>query len=69
MCSVYSVNHLTGLYLLAGIVWWLGNQFDPLSQAEIPNNFIAGLNPILTEAVLGTGMFLLSLLTFSIRSA
>ena len=53
--------------ILAGIVWWLGTQSEPLSQTESPNNFIAGLNPILTEAALGVAMFLLALLTFSIR--
>jgi len=54
--------------ILAGITWWLGTHSEPLSQAETPNNFIAGLNPILTEAALGVAMFLLALLTFSIRT-
>ena len=59
---------IVGSSVLAGIVWWLGTQSEPLLQAESQNNFITGLNPILTEAVLGIGMFLLALLTFSIRS-
>jgi hypothetical protein len=53
--------------ILAGITWWLGTQSEPSSQTETPNNIIAGLNPILTEAALGVAMFLLALLTFSIR--
>lgn len=58
---------IVGSSVLAGIVWWLGTQSESLSQAETPNKFIAGLNPICTEASLGIGMFLLVLLTFSIR--
>jgi hypothetical protein len=58
---------VVGASILAGIVWWLGTQSESLSQTETPNNFIAGLNPILTEAALGIVMFLLALLTFSIR--
>ncbi|MDX2420894.1 MAG: phosphatase PAP2 family protein, partial [Nitrospirota bacterium] len=54
--------------ILAGIVWWLGTQSEQTSQVESHNNFIAGLNPIWTEAALGIGMFLLALLTASIRS-
>jgi len=59
---------VVGASILAGITWWLGTQSEPLSQAESPNNFIAELNPILTEAALGMGMFLLALLTFLIRT-
>ena len=51
---------VVGASTLAGIIWWLETQTEP------PNNFIAGLNPILTEAALGIGMFLLALLAFSI---
>ena len=58
---------VVGTSILAGIVWWLGTQSERLSQSETPNNFIAGLNPIWIEAILGIGMFLLTLLTFSIR--
>ena len=58
---------IVGSSILAGITWWLGTQSGPRSQAEIHNNFMAGLNPILTEVVLGIGMFLLALLIFSIR--
>lgn len=59
---------VVGASVLAGIVWWLGTQSKPSSQTEIPNNFIAGLNPLLTEAVLGVGMLLMTFLTFSIRA-
>ncbi len=58
---------VVGASLLAGITWWLGTQSQPMSKVENPKNFIAGLNPILTEAALGMGIFLLSLLIFSIR--
>jgi hypothetical protein len=58
---------VVGTSILAGIVWWLETQSERLSQSETPNNLIAGLNPIWIEAILGIGMFLLTLLTFSIR--
>jgi hypothetical protein len=58
---------IVGSSILAGIVWWLGTQSETPYQAENQNNFIAGLNPIWIEAILGIGMFLLALLTFSIR--
>ena len=58
---------MVGAGILAGITWWLGTQSELLSQTETNNYFIAGLNPILTEAAWGIGMFLLALLTFSIR--
>ena len=60
---------IVGSSVLAGIVWRLETQPRQSSQADSHNNFFSGLNPILTEAVLGIGMFLLALLTFSIRSA
>ena len=60
---------IVGASVLAGITWWLGTQsVESLSQTESHNNFIAGLNPILPEAALGVGMFLLALLIFSIRT-
>ncbi len=59
---------VVGSSLLAGITWWLRTQDSSQSQDESQNNFIAGLNPTLTEAVLGIGMILLALLTFSIRA-
>ena len=59
---------IVGSSVLAGIVWWVGTQVSAPSRTESNNNFIAGLNPILTEAVLGIGMLLLALLTFSIRT-
>ncbi|MDH3772360.1 MAG: phosphatase PAP2 family protein, partial [Nitrospirota bacterium] len=58
---------VVGASILAGTVWWLETQSESLLKTESHNNFIAGLNPILCEAVLGLGMFLLSLLVFSIR--
>jgi len=59
---------ILGASLLAGIVWWMENQSALSPQDERSHNFIAGLNPIWSESVLGTGMILLALLTFSIRS-
>jgi membrane-associated phospholipid phosphatase len=59
---------IAGLSVLAGIVWWLGTKSEPPSQTESPNNFIADLNPILTEATLGIGVLLLAFLISSIRS-
>jgi membrane-associated phospholipid phosphatase len=59
---------IVGSSVLAGIVWWLGTQSEQTSQVESHTNFIAGLNPIWTEAALGIGMFLLALLTISIRT-
>jgi len=59
---------IVGASVLAGIVWWVGTQSEQSSQSESHNHFIAGLNPIWCEVVLETGMFLLTLLTFSIRS-
>ena len=59
---------IVGSSVLAGIAWWLWVQVEPPPQAENNTNFIAGLNPILTESAIGIGMLLLALLTFSIRS-
>ena len=59
---------IVGAGLLAGIVCWAGNQSDPTSINESPNNFISGLSSRFKEAVLGIGMLLLALLVFSIRS-
>ena len=59
---------IVGAAMLAGIAWWVGNDSQPLFQSEEPNKFMAGLNPIVIEAVLGIGMFLLVLLSSSIRS-
>ena len=38
---------VVGASILAGTVWWLETQSESLSQTKTPNNFIAGLNPIL----------------------
>ncbi len=54
--------------LLTGITWWLGTQFEELTQVESNNNFMNDLNPIRTESSLGIGMLLLALLIFSIRA-
>ncbi|MGV7229110.1 MAG: phosphatase PAP2 family protein [Nitrospirales bacterium] len=59
---------VVGASVLTGIIWWLGTQSESLFQTKSPNNLIAGLNPIWTEAILGIGMFLLALLTFSIHT-
>ena len=59
---------VVGASILAGIVWWLDTQSEPLSKNKNQNNFIAGLNPIWTETLLGIAMILLALLTFSIRA-
>jgi len=59
---------VVGASVLAGTVWWLGTQSESLPQAENPNNFIAGLNPICREAASGVAMLLMALLTFLIRS-
>lgn len=59
---------IVGVSLLAGIIWWLETQSVPSSEADIQQNGILALNPILTEAALGAAMFLMVLLTFSIRS-
>ena len=59
---------IVGSSILAGIAWWLDTQRESSFQAGNSTNFIEGLNPILTELVIGIGMFLIALLTFSIRS-
>jgi hypothetical protein len=59
---------VVGISVLAGIIWWLGTQSEFPTHLENHNNVIAGLNPIWVEAGLGISMFLLTLLTFCIRS-
>lgn len=59
---------IVGSSVLAGIIWWMRTQAEQSSQSEKHNNFISSLSPFLVEAALGIGMFLLALLTFSIRS-
>ncbi len=58
---------IVGTSMLAGIVWWYGAESQPLFKSENSNSFLEGVNPIVTEAALGMSMFLLALLTFSIR--
>ncbi|MDR4495982.1 MAG: phosphatase PAP2 family protein [Nitrospirales bacterium] len=55
---------VVGASLLAGTIWWLGTPFD---LTEIQNRFLAGLNPIWIEVIIGLGMFFLTILIFSIR--
>ena len=59
---------IVGSSLMAGIIWWLETQSDPSPQTEIHQKQPLELNPILTEAALGLAMFVMALLTFSIRS-
>ena len=57
---------IVGASVMAGIIWWLGTQSE--LTIEVKNNFLAGLNPIWIEAIVGLAMFFLVLLTFTIRS-
>lgn len=59
---------ILGASLLAGFVWWMGNSLHPSHEHGIVADQWGGANPIWNEAVLGVGMFLMVLLTFSIRS-
>jgi len=61
---------ILGASLLAGIIWWMGNSLNQLNlhQEVRSSDHWLGPNPILTEAALGFAMFLMALLTFSIRS-
>jgi len=59
---------IVGSSLMAGIIWWLEIQSEASSQTDIQQNGILALNPILTDAALGLAMFVMALLTFSIRS-
>lgn len=56
---------IVGASVMAGIIWWMGNQTD---TSKIQNRSMLVLNPIWTEATLGIAMFLTTLLIFSIRS-
>ncbi|WP_447963219.1 phosphatase PAP2 family protein [Nitrospira sp. Ecomares 2.1] len=55
-----------GAGLMTGMIWWMGSQYELTTGNE--NNFLAGLNPLWIEAIIGLGMFFLALLTFIIRS-
>ncbi len=59
---------IVGAAMLAGIAWWVGHDPQSLFHDDAPNKFIAGVNPILIEAVFGIGMFLLAIFTFCFRS-
>ncbi len=58
---------ILGASLIAGIIWWIGTQSE--LNTEVKNSFLAGVNPIWIEAMIGLGMFFLMLLTYSVRSA
>jgi hypothetical protein len=57
---------IVGASLMAGMIWWMGTQSEAAIQNK--NNFIADLNRLWVEAIIGLGMFFLTLLTFTIRS-
>jgi undecaprenyl-diphosphatase len=59
---------ILGASLLAGIIWWLRNPLSHSHQDGVGSDHWLGPNPIWTEAALGVAMFLMALLTFSIRS-
>ncbi len=54
---------VVGTSLLAGITWWIGAQSEPPYKTESQTNFVASLNPIWTEAVLGMGMLLIAIMS------
>jgi undecaprenyl-diphosphatase len=57
---------IVGASLMAGMIWWMGTQSEAAIQNK--NNFIADLNLLWVEAIIGLGMFFLTLLTFTSRS-
>ena len=59
---------ILGASLLTEIVWWMGNPLNQSHQEGVSYDHWLCLNPIWTEAGLGIAMFLMALLTFSIRS-
>jgi len=59
---------ILGASLLAGIIWWMGNPLNPPHQNGVGSDHYLSLNPIWNEAVLGMAMFIMALLTFSLRS-
>ena len=59
---------ILGASLLAGIVWWMGNSLNHSHQADVASGHWLCLTPTWTEAAIGVAMFLMALLTFSIRS-
>jgi len=59
---------ILGASLLAGIIWQMGNSLNQLHQEGGGSDHWLGPKPIWTEAALGVGMFLMALLTFSVRS-
>jgi membrane-associated phospholipid phosphatase len=61
---------VTGAALLAGTIWWLGIQAEHMTPkaGRRGSHCISGFHPVWSETALGTGMLLLTLLVFSIRS-
>ena len=59
---------ILGASLVAGIIWWIGNPLNHSHQNGPGLDHWLSLNPIWTEAALGAAMFLMALLTFSIRA-
>ena len=57
-----------GAGILAGTVWWLGSSPRNSIQTEVGINQSLTLHPIWLEAKVGTGIFLLALLGFFIRT-
>jgi membrane-associated phospholipid phosphatase len=57
-----------GAGLLAGLVWWMGNQHAPSHQGAIPQNQHLALYSIKAEATFGITFLLMALLIFCIRS-
>jgi membrane-associated phospholipid phosphatase len=60
---------ILGASLLAGIIWQMGNSLNHSHQAGVASDHWLCLTPIWTEAAIGFAMFLMALLTFSIRSS
>ncbi len=59
---------IIGASILAGMIWWIGSQPSLTNDISANTKGDASLTPLLTEAILGMAMFLLALLTFSLRS-
>ena len=59
---------IIGASVLTGMVWWLGSQHSFVPSRRAQGQEIFSLNSLWAEASLGLAMFLLALLTFSIRS-
>ncbi len=58
-----------GVSVLAGTAWWVGHTPQPLFNTEKPGPILEGMNPTITEAIIGITMILLSFLIFAIRTS